>query len=172
MTLGDAGLFDLNGTFIVELIVFIVMVWILGKWVYPRVMAAAEGRQRQIDAALQEAERTRREVAESLSTAQHQIEEAKSEATNIINRARKEASAEAEEQRQRGREEAEAQLERARADITAERDRAVREVRAEAAQLVVTAAGQVLGQAIDASTHQRLIEESLERVSANGKSEH
>ena len=58
----SAGLLDLSLSFVVEVIAFVAMILILGRWVYPRVMAAAEGRQRQIGEQLAAAERSRQEA--------------------------------------------------------------------------------------------------------------
>ena len=40
--LADASLLEINVTFVVEVIAFVAMLLILGRWVYPRIMAAAE----------------------------------------------------------------------------------------------------------------------------------
>jgi F0F1-type ATP synthase membrane subunit b/b' len=52
-------------------------------------------------------------------------------------------------------------VKRARAEIQLERDNAITELRREFADLTITAAEKVVGQAIDRTTHQRLIDETL-----------
>jgi F-type H+-transporting ATPase subunit b len=163
-----SGLLDINGTFIAELIAFLVMLAILAKYAYPPIMRAAEARQRQIEdgiKAAQEAERRLQAVQEEV---QKTLAEARGQARETINRAHQEAAAEAEELRTRGRRDAEAQVEKARGDIQAEKDRAIQELRAQVSALVVDAAGKVLGAAIDEKAHARLIEESLRQVSPGG----
>jgi F0F1-type ATP synthase membrane subunit b/b' len=54
--------------------------------------------------------------------------------------------------------------EQARADIAAERDRALRELRTQVGALVVAAAARVLGDAMDAEAHRKLIEHSLQSL--------
>jgi F-type H+-transporting ATPase subunit b len=168
--LADASLLEINVTFVVEVIAFVAMLLILQRWVYPKVIAAAEARQNQIAQALEEAERNRREAAASLEAVAREIADARAQARDILDRAHKAAVLETEEIVRKARQDAEALLQRARAEIAAERDRAIQEIRAQVGTLVVSAAGKVLGQAIDVRTHSRLIEESLAQVDAgNGQ---
>jgi F-type H+-transporting ATPase subunit b len=165
----DASLLEINVTFVVEVIAFVAMLLILGRWVYPRIMAAAEARQDQIARALTEAERSRQEAAAALEAVSKQIEEARAQAREILDRAHKAAVAETEELVKKGRRDAEAQIQRARSEIATERDKAIQEIRAQVGTLVVAAASKVLGEAIDRRTHARLIDESLAQVdSGNG----
>lgn len=164
MPVADAGLLDLNGTLVAEIITFLVMLAILAKYAYPPIIRAAEARQSQIEEGLKAAA----EAEKRLRDVQHDVEstlaEARGQAREVITRAHQEATAEADDVRNRARKEAEAQVVRAREEIGAERDRAVQEVRAQLSALVVDAAGRVLGQAIDANTHRKLIDESLAEV--------
>ena len=172
-TVADAGLLTVNGTIIAEIVAFLVMLGVLWRWVYPPVIKAATQRQDRIESALKDAEEARRSAQAQLEGTKQEVEEARNQAREILDRARRESAVEVEEARRRGKAEADALVERARDEIGSERDRAVQEIRRQVGTLVVTAAGRVLGQAIDASTHQRLIDESLESVggesgSANG----
>jgi F-type H+-transporting ATPase subunit b len=162
--LGDASLLEINVTFVVEVIAFVAMLLVLRRWVYPRVIAAAEARQNQIARALEEAERSRRDAAAALEDITKEIADARVQARDILDRAHKAAVVETEELARKSRQEAEAQLGRARAEIAAERDQAIQEIRVQVGTLVVAAASKVLGQAIDGSAHARLIEESLAQV--------
>jgi F-type H+-transporting ATPase subunit b len=160
----DASLLEINVTFVVEVIAFVAMLLILRRWVYPRIMAAAEARQNQIARNLAEAERARQDAAAALEDVSRQIEDARAQAREIIDRAHKAAVLETEELVRKGRRDAEAQLQRARSEIATERDKAIQEIRAQVGTLVVSAASRVLGEAIDVPTHAKLIEESLAQV--------
>ena len=160
----DASLLEINVTFVVEVIAFVAMLLILRRWVYPRIMAAAEARQNQIARNLAEAERARQDAATALEDVSRQIEDARAQAREIIDRAHKAAVLETEELVRKGRRDAEAQLQRARSEIATERDKAIQEIRAQVGTLVVSAASRVLGEAIDNRTHSKLIEESLAQV--------
>ncbi len=56
---GVAGVIDINGTVIVELITFLIMMAVLARYVYPVVVRLAEARQRQVADQLREAEKAR-----------------------------------------------------------------------------------------------------------------
>jgi len=162
----DASLLEINVTFVVEVIAFVAMLLVLRRWVYPRVIAAAEARQNQIAQALEEAERNRRDSAAALEEVAKEIADARTQARDILDRAHKAAVLETEEIVRKARHDSEALLQRARTEIAAERDQAIQDIRAQVGTLVVSAATKVLGQAIDLSSHSRLIEESLAQVDA------
>jgi F-type H+-transporting ATPase subunit b len=163
-----SGLLDINGTFIAELIAFLVMLAILARYAYPPIMRAAEARQRQIEEGIKAAQEAEKRLQAVQADVEKTLAEARGQAREMINRAHQEAAAEAEELRTRGRRDAEAPVEKARGDIQAEKDRAIQELRAQVSALVVDAAGKVLGAAIDEKAHARLIEESLRQVSPGG----
>ena len=60
-------------------------------------------------------------------------------------------------------------LERARQEIQRERDIAIAQLRSEFADLTIRAAERVIGQALDADAHQRLIDEVLADSSIGGR---
>src|SRR5207244_8647048 len=80
----DASLLDLSASFLVEVVAFIAMILILGRWVYPRVMAAAEARQRQIGEQLGAAERARQEAEDRLKDAEAELQRARGQAAEIL----------------------------------------------------------------------------------------
>jgi F-type H+-transporting ATPase subunit b len=162
----DAGLLDLNGTLVAELFAFLIMLYILGRYAYPRIVRAAEARQKVIEDGLRAAEEAEKRLRAVQVEVEATLAEARNQAREVIARSHQEAAAEAEEVRLRGRRDAEAQVARAREEITAERDRALLEVRAQVSELVVEAASRVLGEAIDARSHQRLIDDALAEVTA------
>src|SRR2546423_7537149 len=82
--LADAGLLDLSLSFVIEVIAFIAMILILGRWVYPRVMAAAEMRQRQIAEQMEAADRARQDAEERLHAVEDTLRQARGQAAEII----------------------------------------------------------------------------------------
>ncbi len=161
-----AGLLSVNGTLIAEAIVFLLMVAILWRWVYPPVMRVAERREQAIEAGLQQAQEAEKRLADVRIEVEKLLEDARAQAREITDRAHREASAEADELRAKARREAKILSDQARIDIIAERDRALRELRTEVGALVVAAAARVLGDAMDAHAQHRLIEHSLQSLEA------
>ncbi len=162
-----AGLLTPNGTFFAELIAFILMILILGKYAYPRIIKAATERENKIEAGLKAAAEAEERLAKVQVQVEQTLEEARAQARDILTRAHQEATADAAEVLAKARADAEAQIEHARTEIGAERDRAVQELRGEVAKMVISASERVLGAAIDAKTHQRLIDDALTKVGDN-----
>jgi F-type H+-transporting ATPase subunit b len=162
-----AGLLTPNGTFFAELIAFILMILVLGRWVYPRIIAAATERESKIEAGLRMAQEAEERLAKVQEQVEKTLEEARTQARDILNRSHGEATAEAQEVIAKARADAEALIERARAEIGGERDRAILDLRNEVASLVVATTQRLLGDTLDAKAHQRLIDEALAKVADN-----
>jgi len=163
----DSGLLTPNGTFFAEIIAFILMILVLGKWVYPRIIAAATDRETKIEAGLRAAQEAEERLSKVQVQVEQALEEARAQAREIINRSHGEATGEAAEVIAKARTEAEALIERARNEIGGERDRAIQDLRSEVSSLVVAATQRLLGETIDAKAHQRLIDEALTKVGDN-----
>ena len=73
----DAGLLDINGTLIAEIIAFLLMLGVLARWVYPPIVRAAEARQNQIKQQLEQAEKARQDAEARLNAAQEEITKAR-----------------------------------------------------------------------------------------------
>lgn len=171
MYLATAGLLDMSLSLIAEIIAFVLMILILARWVYPRVMAAAEARQRAVAEQLLAAERSREEAEQRLRDAEAQFRDARGQASQIIEGANRSAQQLSAEARTRADEEARRIADSARKDIVAERDRALDSVRSEVAGLVVAATEKVIGETLDGDRHRRLIDEAIAEVGgADGRS--
>jgi len=162
--LAEASLLDLSASFVVEVVAFIVMILILGRWVFPRIMAAAESRQRQISEHLAAAERARQDAEQRLQEAEASLQEARGQAAEVIEGAGKSAEQLRSELRSRAEEEARRIAETARRDIEAERQRAIDSVRGEVADLVIAATEKVVGETLDDQRHRTLIERAIAQV--------
>jgi F-type H+-transporting ATPase subunit b len=159
-----AGLLDLTASFIAEVIAFILMILILGRYVYPRVMAAAEARQRQVAEQLAQAEHARQEAESRLREVDVRLQEARRQAAEVVEGAGRSAEQLRLEVRARGEEEARRIVENARRDIEAERRKAIDSVRGQVADLVVAATEKVVGETLDDRRHRALIERAIAQV--------
>jgi len=167
---GEAGVITINGTVIVELITFLIMLAILARYVYPRIVTLAEARQRQIAEQLKEAEEARGAAEQRLKEAEEKLNDARKTAQGVIDAAAKSAEQLRQEMRQKAEEESKRTVEAARKEIEAERDQAVRSVRSEVANLVVAATEKVIGETLDDAKHRQLIDKAIGEVaSGNGR---
>lgn len=160
----DASIISINGTWLIEVVAFIVMVAVLWRYAYPPIQAAAERRQKAIADALETAERQRKESEERLKEAEARLDDARKQAQEVISGASKSAEQIRADLKQKGEEERRRELERARDEIAAERNKAVQAVRAEVTDMVVTATQKVVGEALDAKAHKKLIDAAIEEV--------
>jgi F-type H+-transporting ATPase subunit b len=164
-----AGLLDLSLSIVVEIVAFVALILVLGRWVYPRVMEAAEGRQRQIGEQLAAAERSRQEAEQRLDDARASLDEARSRAAEIIEGAGRSADQLRGELRTRAQDEADRIVDGARRDIEAERQKAIDSVRGQVADLVVTATEKVVGETLDEKRHRSLIERAIAQVGEDSR---
>jgi F-type H+-transporting ATPase subunit b len=168
---GVAGVITINGTVIVELITFLIMLAILARYVYPEIVKLAEARQMAIALQLKEAEQARAEAEQRLQDAAAKLEDARKTAQSVIDAATKSGEQLRQELKQKAEEESKRTIEAARKEIEAERERAVQSVRDEVANLVVAATEKVIGETLDDTKHRQLIERAIAEVaSGNGSS--
>ena len=154
----------LNATFIVEIIVFLALLWLLSRYVFPPLDRAIRSRQQQIAQALGEAESARKEAEQARVSERAEMAEARAKAQEILDRAQQLGEQLREELRQRGEQEQQAMLERARAELAREREQAVAELRRQAADLVLLATTKVLQEELDPARQRRLIDQALKEV--------
>jgi F-type H+-transporting ATPase subunit b len=168
---GVAGVIQINGTVIVELITFVIMLAILARYVYPEIVKLAEARQQAIAEQLKEAEQARTEAEQRLKEAAAKLDDAHKTAQSVIEAATKSGEQLRHELKQKAEEESKRTIEAAKKEIEAERERAVQSVRSEVANLVVGATEKVIGETLDDTKHRQLIERAIAEVaSGNGSS--
>jgi F-type H+-transporting ATPase subunit b len=144
-----------------QLVNFTFLLLVLRLLVYKPVLKMLDERRERIREGLSAADRGREQAAEAERQAQEQIEAARREGQQIVQNAQQIAQRLQEEGRQQAQQQAEALLERARSEIQLERDTAIAELRREFADLTIAAAEKVIGQSLDRTAHQRLIEQAL-----------
>ena len=150
---GTAGVIEINGTVIVEVLTFLVMLAVLARYVYPEIVKVAEARQREIAEQLRQAEQAR-------------VEEARKTAQQVVDAANRAAEQARQDIRQKSEEEARRITESARKEIEVERERALQSARDDVAGLVVVATEKVIGETLDLSKHRKLIERAIEEVAS------
>ncbi len=165
----EAPSLALNGTFFIELLAFLVMMAILWRYAYPAINRAAEARQRTIAEALESAEKQRKEAEERLKEAETKLTEATAQAQEVIAGAAKSGQQLREELKAKGEEEARRQVEKAVKDIESARQQALESIRSKVADIVISVTEKVVGDALDAKAHKRLIEAAIKEVGVGGK---
>jgi F-type H+-transporting ATPase subunit b len=160
----DSGNFLVSpsvGLMIWTLIAVSVTFWVLYKYAFPRIQDALDKRQRAIEDAIADSERSRAESAKLLEEYRERLREARTQAEEIVVRANKAAEEHRRESLEAAREQREDLLEQTRRDVEAETRRAIQEIRAEVADLTVLATEKVTRKSLDEGDQRRLVEEAL-----------
>jgi len=155
-----------NGTFIVVLIAFILVVTVISKFVLPPLNKALSERQDQIRGELEAADKAKADAEEADADRRAALEQARAQARDIVSQAQTTAdqivvNATAEAQGIHDRIVASAD-----AEVVVARQAAVEEVTARVGEIVLAAAERVVGREIRASDHQDLIDEAIAAVRA------
>ncbi|HUZ19707.1 MAG TPA: F0F1 ATP synthase subunit B [Acidimicrobiales bacterium] len=150
-----------NGTFVVELIMFVIVLGIVAKFILPPIQKAVDDREQRVRGELQAGEEGRQEAARLAAEGQEAVERARAEARTILEEAGRTVEELRRDARQRAQVEHDARLSEAEGAIDTERQRAREAVLARAGDLVVAAAERVVGTAVDPARHRSLIEQAL-----------
>ncbi len=148
-----------NGTFIAELVAFLIVLAILYRYVLPIVSKAVNDRQEMIRRSIEDS----REAKERLEAAEAEYKEALATTRTDAARIREEARAQGQqiidEMRKTAQEEAERISERERARMETERAQLVHQLRAEVGQIAVELAGRVVGESLaDEARQSRVVD--------------
>ena len=138
-----------NGTFLVELIAFGVIIWILAKFVIPPINRAMTNRQEAIRQEFADLDQARADANAAEAEFKAQIADARHEAARIREEAREQGATIVAEMRQQGETEKARIIDNAHAQIAAERQQAVASLRAEVGTLATTLAGRIVGESLD-----------------------
>ena len=157
-----------NTTFVVEFVAFLIVLFVLGRYVMPRLNQIMTDRQEAIRRALADAEEARQRKADAETEHEQVIREARQQARSIVEEANKQAEQLRAERRQQAEQEYERIVAAAYADIDAQARRAQDDLRRQAADLAVTVAERILGEGIDRSAQESLINRTISEVAAGG----
>ena len=153
---------------IVGLIAFAILFFFMLKWVLPRFKQVLEERSALIQGEMEKAESTRSEADLVLSEYRASLAGARDESDRIIEEARKTADQLRRDIQAKAEQESQATVAHAQEEIRAERDRVFAELRTQVGDIAVELAGRVVGQSLDKSTHERLIDEYIDQVASSG----
>ena len=155
--------FDINGGVIIwTVVIFVILLAILWRWGYPKLVRTVEEREARIQKQLDEAEKANAEAQRLLEEHKKQIAAARSEAQDILGKAKTVSQKERETLLTKAREEYDALLTRARKDIEAEKEKAIQALRREAVELSIAAASRVIESNLDTEANRRLVTDFLE----------
>ena len=166
---GGGGLLDPHaGLMVWTLLIFVALLFILGKFAFKPLTAAVEAREKALEDAIASAQRDREAAAAALAEQRRALDASRAEAQQLIADARGVAEKMRADVLEQTRVQQAELLERARRDIDAERERAIGELRREAVDLALAGASKVIERNLDESSNRQLVEQFLASIPANG----
>ncbi len=157
---------ELNPTLFAQIINFLILLYILKKFVFGRVMQAMSDRQARIAGNLEVADRERSAAEELKREYQEQLAQARTQAQAIVEKATKLAEQAKDDIVKEARAEHARLLKEAQEEIARERERAVADIRNEVVALSIAAAGKVIGQNLDAKANAKLVSDFINKLDA------
>ncbi len=152
------------GLMIWTLVAFVLTMWVLSKFAFPRIQQALEERAEKVNQNIDESERLRAEADELLTEYRERLKEAREQADDIIARARKASDAAKAEATAEGKAKHDELVASARKDIEAETRRSLDQIRKEVADLTVLATEKVARKSLTPDDQKRLVEDALSEV--------
>jgi F-type H+-transporting ATPase subunit b len=163
-----AGIFLLpNGTFFVELAVFLVLIFLIGKYILPPLNRAMEARQGHIRTALEAADAARADAAAADDERRAALEEGRHQAREIVAQANRTAEQVRTEAQVRAQAEYDRILSQAEADVALARRRAVEEAAVRMGEIVLETVELIIGREVDLDTHRDLIDQAVAALNAD-----
>jgi F-type H+-transporting ATPase subunit b len=150
---------DITVTLIIQMLVFMIFVWVVMKLIWPIILGAMNEREKKIAAGLAAAEQGQKDLSEAKSRADEVVKEARTRALAIEAQARSQANQIIEEARKAASLEGEKALAAAKGQIELESNRARDALRGQVVSLAVAGAKRVLEKEIDQKTHGELLDQ-------------
>ena len=162
---GEPSLFAGDvGNALWTLIIFLLVVFVLGKFAWGPLLGALQQREQFIRDALADAKRDRDAAEARLAEYTEQLHEARSEATKIVDEGRRDAEVVKGRIELEARQEGDRMIERAKREIELAKSAAIKELYGKTAEMATEIATRVVRREISAADHQRLISEALESL--------
>jgi len=148
-----------NGTIIAEVIAFLVVLFILRRYVVPPLSKAMDARQTAIRTDIEQAEQARTEAQSTLEEYRAQLAEARAEANRMREEARAQGRAIIDELKEKAQEEVARVTAAGESRLAAERLQVVASLRTEIGQLAVDLAEKIVGTSLAEESRQRAVVE-------------
>ncbi|MCC2683674.1 MAG: atpF [Paenibacillaceae bacterium] len=152
------------GTMLVQLICFLVLMWLVAKFAMKPAMKVLKDRQNYIDHQISSAESANQEAAKLVEEQRQLLESTRKEAHAILEQAKQQKDREGDQIIHAAQERAERVMKDALAEIENEKIKAIAELREEVGALSVQLASKIIEKEVDASAQRGLIDDFLQQV--------
>lgn len=150
---------NINVTLFAQALVFLGLVWVTMKYIWPLLLGAMEARKKTIADGLAAAEEGQRKLESADEQAHSLVQEGRGKAEDLLAKAHREAARIIDEAKQTASAEGERILTAAHSDAEREKAQAREALGREVARLAVVGAEHILGREVDAGVHAKMLEE-------------
>jgi F-type H+-transporting ATPase subunit b len=154
--------------FIWHTINFLVLVFLLSRFLYRPVIQMLDERARRVRESMERAEEVRREAEQAEAERTRLMAEARREAEAMRAQAERQLEAYRSQRRQEIDEEMQRMRERAEADLRSREQQIMAEIRSQVAELAIAGAERVIRQRMDPELQRRLVEEFMAQPTGDG----
>ncbi|MFW6265936.1 MAG: F0F1 ATP synthase subunit B [Halanaerobiales bacterium] len=155
---------NLNSTFLWQIFNFLVLLWLLKRYLYTPLTDMLDKREEKIRGDLEEAKHKKEEAAELKKEREKELQKAREKAQKIVEEAENRGEKRAEEIIEKARDEAERIKERNQEEIARAKAEARDELRREVASLSMMAAGKFMKEKLDEEKHRELINQYIKNL--------
>jgi F-type H+-transporting ATPase subunit b len=148
---------SITATFIIQMIVFLILVWFTMTYIWPPITAALDQRAKKIAEGLSAADKAKSELAVANKRVEEQLSAARDDAAKRLADAERLAQSMIEEAKTKASEEGAKIVAQAKAEAEQEAMKAREALREQVATLAVKGAEQILRREVNASVHAELL---------------
>ena len=149
---------------ILQIVAFLILVFLLGKFVYPWLMKSVDERQAKIEAATKAAEEAKEAASQAEERTAALLHEARKEAAEIVSTARLESAAALSASEEKAKKQAERIAADAKEQIQKEVIAAKKALYSETLELVATATEKVVAGALDSKANEAVIAKAIKET--------
>ena len=165
-----AGIFLIpNGTFVVELLVFLAILLLVARKGLPPIMKSLEARQDLIRTSLEAASKAQAAAADAAEERARVLNEAREQARQIVANAQSLSDQIKDESGARGQAEYDRLIAAAQGEVAAAKMRAVDEAGTRISEITFDLVAKIVGREVDQNAHQDLIREAVSALNADAR---
>jgi F-type H+-transporting ATPase subunit b len=146
------------------IVVFLLLLWILGKYAWKPMLEGLQKREDTIRGHLEEARRANEDAKKLRSQLQQEMDQAAEKVRELVEEGRRGAETAKEEILARTRSEIQAERERLHREVDLARDQALQEIWRQAADLATLISAKTIRRQLNPEDHRRLVDEAISEI--------
>ncbi|MCB1195562.1 F0F1 ATP synthase subunit B [bacterium] len=155
---------DISFTMILQIINFGILMWVLNKLLYKKLLDYLDRRAEGVKVDLDEASRLQNEAKTLLEQREEELMQAKTQAASIVRNSKKEGEEARTQILARAEQESQKIIDDGKAAVETERKKAAAQLRSDVADVAVAVAEKIVEKSISAKEHTSLVDDVLKKM--------